>query len=534
MAIQHKDCPRCGATVGNYITRCECGFSFEGIEDTEPTQRLETMAEEERLYEDYLTARAKQAIAEAADARASALSEPDNYYWLTRVEQSEAARDALMAELYQQKLRNSELLTAIDEAKSYSKKKVHALNPLKHRSQERPHPVPPPMSRPSVVKPAAARTNDKSVVLTPIAGATAKNSASNLPSQTDRMIATAVTDIVPAPTVAPTQTLALEPILDLSSSASKPSTVADEISAYTAKLEEILSASKPTVSSVPTASAAPVITLAPKAPPQTSQLTAAVQRAASLIVALNNESFAVDTGSNTPPPVLRPEERLEYDSKAIRARAVAMAERLFGASDSSMQTVPETTYAERAEKSAAAFTNAIPADNQAIQSKPAEQLPTPSAPPAVESEIIAVTANAPEVKQKKKSARTEPPNQMHTKYPPRNTRLPRAKPDHARPTENTQDPPVPEPYIEDRPSAIFRAIQAAKADKIVQEARAANTLETKHCPFCSATHAGNTERCGCGYVFENMIELPELVLSNKERTELLDDGIHIRRPKPPR
>ena len=78
MAIQHKDCPRCGSTVGNYIIRCECGFSFDYLDDTDPTQRLEAMAEEERLYEDYLSARALQAIAEAAEARSAVLKDPNN------------------------------------------------------------------------------------------------------------------------------------------------------------------------------------------------------------------------------------------------------------------------------------------------------------------------------------------------------------------------------------------------------------------------------------------------------------------------
>jgi hypothetical protein len=116
LAISHKDCPSCGTTVSNYITRCACGYSYENLEEEDPTQRLQATAEEERLYLQYLAARAKQAIAEAAEARANASSDPANDVWATRVEQTEATRAAVMAELHQQKIRNSEIAAAIEEA----------------------------------------------------------------------------------------------------------------------------------------------------------------------------------------------------------------------------------------------------------------------------------------------------------------------------------------------------------------------------------------------------------------------------------
>ncbi len=65
MAIYHKDCPRCAATVATYIRRCACGFSFDGSENADSAQELEA-TEEERLYEEYLAARARQASAAAA------------------------------------------------------------------------------------------------------------------------------------------------------------------------------------------------------------------------------------------------------------------------------------------------------------------------------------------------------------------------------------------------------------------------------------------------------------------------------------
>lgn len=77
MAIYHKDCPRCAATAATYIRRCACGFSFDGSENTDSAQELEA-AEEERLYEEYLAARARQAnAAVAAESRGQSANAPE-------------------------------------------------------------------------------------------------------------------------------------------------------------------------------------------------------------------------------------------------------------------------------------------------------------------------------------------------------------------------------------------------------------------------------------------------------------------------
>ena len=517
MAIQHKDCPRCATTVGNYITRCECGYSFDDLGDAEPTQRLETMAEEERLYEDYLAARAKQAIAEAADARAGVLNAPDNYYWVTQVEQTETVRDALMAELYRQKLRNSELSCAIEQAKSYSKKKVVVLNPIKSKSQERPRSIVPPPSTPPIssVKSNDIHADNKPKVPT-------VSTAADQISQTNGTTAVAVTDNKPSPAVA-SQTKILEAALVLAASTDKPSTEVNEISAYTAKLEEILSANQHPASPVPAVVTTTRPLAAPEAPPQSSQLLVALQKAASAIVAIDAKPVTVEILGNTPPPVLRPEERLEHDSKAIRARAVAMAERLCGTPVADLQDFSSAKSIGRAVTQ--------PIGNHAAQPKPPELPVTSSVPPEIKPAVAVKATDSTEVKQKKKNTRVES-TQIHTKHPSRPTRVPRAKQEQARRLEDIPTPPVPEPYIEDRPSAMFRAMQFARAEKIAEEARAANnSAEVNHCPFCSATHSGHTERCGCGYIFEKPTDLPELVLSSKERIELLEDGIQIKRPK---
>jgi len=141
LAILHKDCPNCGTTVSNYITRCACGYSYERFDEEDPMQRLEAMAEEERLYLHYLAARAKQAIAEATEVRASASSDPTNDYWATCVEQTEATRAAVMAELHQQKLRNAEIAAAIAEARSNSAMQLGSPHFMEYRSTQGAHAV---------------------------------------------------------------------------------------------------------------------------------------------------------------------------------------------------------------------------------------------------------------------------------------------------------------------------------------------------------------------------------------------------------
>lgn len=75
MAIYHKDCPQCAATVATYIARCACGFPFDKTENIDSSRESEAAAEEERLYEEYLAARARQASAAAA---AESRSQPAN------------------------------------------------------------------------------------------------------------------------------------------------------------------------------------------------------------------------------------------------------------------------------------------------------------------------------------------------------------------------------------------------------------------------------------------------------------------------
>lgn len=528
MAIQHKDCPRCATTVATYISHCGCGYSFDRADDIEPTQRLEALVEQEKLYEDYLTARLLQATAEATDAKARAQDGPDNYHFTARAESAISARQAVLVELYQQKLRVAELLEDIEAAKAT---KVHTLNPPVHKTQQLRR------AMAMVVPVAAVRPrSEKKTVATPRVSAakTERPTVTPLPVETNIAAPVAVTSDTPIPPTAPArpvipesttvtalaksngngayaagtvvsdiqvptvQPIALEPPTVIALSPDIAPVKSDENSAYAAKLKGILSYS-----------------LRTEPPSHAAERGAVTSIGAAVTAAVR--APAAPTSRAIAAPVLRPEEQLEQDSRAIRVRATEMVARL-SAPPANTRPIETSAAASRAapilnDKSA----SIRPAADTAATVKTAPQT-TPKITPALN--VQSLPANA--------------------KRPSRTTRTQRAKQEQHLPVAKTaasQPPampmPPPEPYMDDRPSAVFRAEQAAKAEKIVRSAKAAKRQGPKHCPFCSAKHGADTERCGCGYIFEGPIDLPVLVLSSKERAELFEEGIHIERPKLP-
>lgn len=458
VGIHHKDCPRCATTVATYISRCECGFSFDGHEDTDPAARLEALIEEERLYEEYLAARAKQAIAAAADAEAAMFEESDFYYKSTDAEKAIATRDAVLAELNQQKLRTAEILATIEAVKT-GFRKVHVLKPHAHKHPEQKPLEPTP------------------IVFTPKA--------------------TAKPRVAAPPTITPP------------SAPPGPAVVADALraktddtNAYTAKLEEILMGAKrrsevpePVADAVPLLLPAPMRAASDRQPAKTADIV------------LIPEAAIPAARASTPSLSLSPEEELERAAKAVRSRATEMA----------------TRHGVAGGGTPSPMVAAVP--SEAVASA---RMDSPAAP-------------------KKPATHTDAHQQMRARHA-RTARIQRSKRDRY-PVDTqvlttapsgpapatlppTQEVVMPEIFISDHPSAVFRAAQAAKAEKIVQAAKAKKASGPNHCPYCSAMHPPETTRCGCGFLFEASFELPELALNAKERAELFAGTYQIKRPKP--
>jgi hypothetical protein len=484
VGIHHKDCPRCATTVATYITRCECGFSFDGHEDADPAARLEALVEEERLYEEYLAARAKQAIAAAADAETAMFEEPDLYYKSTDTEKAIATRDAVLAELNQQKLRTAEILATIEAVKT-GFRKVHVLKPHAHKHPEQQPLEPTPVgSSPKVAaKPRVAMP----------------------------------------PTIAPS-TAPPEPAVI----ADPPRAKTDDARAYTAKLEEILmGAKRRSEVPEPVANAVPLLLPAPQTP----------MRAASDRPSANPEAAVPATGVAASPPPTSPEEELERAAKAIRSRATEMATRHGVASiDAPPRATPGMTTLADHTGTTKTNTKTQPkgaAPTIAAKPEPVEMVASPvTDSPAAPKK----PADHPDTHQQTRARHARTAKILRNKRGrhPADTQVLANAPSGPAPLPPTQEVAIPEPFVSDHPSAVFRTAQAAKAEKIVQAAKTNKAAGPNHCPYCSATHPPETTRCGCGYLFEASFDLPELVLNAKERAELIEGTYQIKRPKPSR
>jgi hypothetical protein len=89
VSIFTRDCPVCAAQHPVHAARCGCGYVFDPNKLDGVTQELEVISQEEKLYSDYLSARADQAEEAARVARQLATRDPGN---------TVKAADALLAE----------------------------------------------------------------------------------------------------------------------------------------------------------------------------------------------------------------------------------------------------------------------------------------------------------------------------------------------------------------------------------------------------------------------------------------------------
>jgi hypothetical protein len=298
----------------------------------------------------------------------------------------------------------------------------------------------------------------------------------------------------------------------------------------------------------PVADAVPLLLPAPQAP----------MRAASDRSSANPEAAVPATGVAASPPPTSPEEELERAAKAIRSRATEMATRHGVASaDTPPRATPGmTTHADRTgttktnnrtQSKGAAIPSQVVAPESNKVARAAGTAPTIVAKPEPVEMVTSAVTDSPATPKKSpdypgthqqtraRHARTAKIQRNKRGRHPADTQVLTNAPSGPAPLPllPTQAVAIPEPFVSDHPSAVFRTAQAAKAEKIVQAAKTNKAAGPNHCPYCSATHPPETERCGCGYLFEASFDLPELVLNAKERAELIAGTYQIKRPKPP-
>lgn len=99
MSIFHKDCPQCASTNSASAIRCGCGYIFAEKVAEGTVSVTELAAQEERLYFEYLEARAIQATREAEVASTAAAADSDNTYLAAAALRAKQAANAARAEL---------------------------------------------------------------------------------------------------------------------------------------------------------------------------------------------------------------------------------------------------------------------------------------------------------------------------------------------------------------------------------------------------------------------------------------------------
>ncbi len=91
-----KRCPLCGTNLSKDVLRCQCGYVFE----SNHTQAgLSQTLEDEKLYEDYLTARLKQASQALVEADALHKADPKEPNKAAKVTKALQETEALRKEL---------------------------------------------------------------------------------------------------------------------------------------------------------------------------------------------------------------------------------------------------------------------------------------------------------------------------------------------------------------------------------------------------------------------------------------------------
>ena len=110
-----KTCPECACAISMTATFCACGYTFPSYE-TQPGVSREDIAQEEALYEEYLSARAEQAVEAARVAKHLAELFPHDRQKVLESAELELAARAAEADLASQRAHVAELIEALKGA----------------------------------------------------------------------------------------------------------------------------------------------------------------------------------------------------------------------------------------------------------------------------------------------------------------------------------------------------------------------------------------------------------------------------------
>ncbi len=112
MSIFSKECPQCAATRPADASRCGCGYVFDPYLLDDAQRTLGLAAEEEKLYEEYLAARAAQAVEAARVAAKLTAIDPENEPTVIDDAGAQRGAQAANAELAAQRARAAQAAEA--------------------------------------------------------------------------------------------------------------------------------------------------------------------------------------------------------------------------------------------------------------------------------------------------------------------------------------------------------------------------------------------------------------------------------------
>ncbi len=108
MSIFRKGCPQCAAILPVGAVACGCGYAFESDEEPASQPTLAEIAQQEGLYEEYLRARAEQALQAARVAADAAALDPTDNLRAVQATRGRRAAETAQAELAAQAARASQ------------------------------------------------------------------------------------------------------------------------------------------------------------------------------------------------------------------------------------------------------------------------------------------------------------------------------------------------------------------------------------------------------------------------------------------
>lgn len=104
-----KSCPQCGTRISANVDQCQCGHHFRSIES------FARALEDERLYQEYLAARTRQAVRAAIVGQAAHKADPNDAKKASQAEECVREAETARAALAQQNAKVVHLVEAINK-----------------------------------------------------------------------------------------------------------------------------------------------------------------------------------------------------------------------------------------------------------------------------------------------------------------------------------------------------------------------------------------------------------------------------------